>query len=107
MSDIPCAFNGHVCRRSVCKGKATSFFRTAKGTLWPLCDACNDRHKIVGAGMVKRGHPVTAKVIKASFDIPIDNEAVRTEFEAQDPEVITSVVRAADEMSRMLGSDDL
>lgn len=98
MTDIRCAFEGHRCRATICKGRAASFFRTAQGTVWPLCEACAERHKSVGMAMVQGGRLEVDKIVRAQFDIPIDDEAARHSFAVQDPERIRQVIDIVDMM---------
>lgn len=96
MVEPTCAFFGHGHRAGICQEAATSFFRTAKGTLWPLCPACCDRHKTVSVQMLRQGRLPTATVTRATFDIPIDAESLAT-FRAQDPSRIQTTLAQADE----------
>ena len=94
---IPCAFDGHAQRASICRGEATSFFRTAKGMLWPLCQACSDQHKKLVLDLAKDGPVKVEHLIGATFDIPLDDPETLLAWRAQDPEKVQSVIRSVDE----------
>jgi hypothetical protein len=91
---ILCAFDGHIQRAKICQGEATSFFRTAKGTLWPLCTACAEQHKKVILAIAHGVDP--NKLIGATFDIPIDDPEAVKMFKDQDPEIIRRIIRRVD-----------
>jgi len=95
-NDIRCSFEGHACRKAICQGEAASFFRTAKGTVWPLCEACGQRHKTVGMAMVQTGRVEASMVVEAKFDIPLEDEGTRKAFEDQDPGRISHVIGIVD-----------
>lgn len=97
-TEIRCAFEGHKCRAAICQGRATSFFRTAKGTIWPLCTACSDRHKTVSTSLAQNGRLEVDMVVRAQFDIPINNEVTRQAYASQDPERIRHVIEIVDMM---------
>ena len=93
--ELACAFLGHWHRADICQRKATTFFCTAKGTLWPLCPACCERHKLVATQLIKSGR-VQANIISAAvFDIPIDPDSLDA-YQSQDPERIASTFNQAD-----------
>lgn len=102
MPDIRCAFDGHVHRADICDGDAVTFLRTPKGTLWPLCAPCNERHKKLLLNMVGTQLDY-AHVIATSFDIPILDVLVE-EFRGQDPDDIRKVLARADAMHEALGT---
>jgi len=97
MVELVCAFFGHGPRADICQETATSFFRTAKGTLWPLCPACCERHKTVSIQMIEQGRLPATTVTRATFDIPIDAESLAA-FRAQDPSRIQTTLDQANEM---------
>lgn len=93
---IDCAFKSHTCRADVCQGEATSFFRTAKGTHWPLCPACSDRHKDISVSLAKDGKLAVGPIAGAIFDIPLDDPEALAAWRAQDPQRIQEVIRTVD-----------
>lgn len=97
MIELACAFYGHGKRADICQKEATSFFRTAKGTMWPMCPACSDRHKMVGTKIIGRGLISTDMMTEATFDIPINDESIAA-FRAQDPERIRATFAQAAEL---------
>jgi len=96
MVTIPCAFEGCIHRVDICEGTATSFFKTAKGTIWPLCRACTDQHKKMAAKLVANDQIEVLTAVGASFDIPLDDADTLAAFRAQDPQRIQRVLDAAD-----------
>jgi hypothetical protein len=96
---INCAFHGHVQRANTCEGAAQSFFRTAKGTLWPLCGACAQRHKELVLKVAQSGGIDAENAAGAVFDISLDDPDTLAGWEAQDPEMIQRVIRAVDQGS--------
>lgn len=101
---IRCAFDGHTQRASICQGEATSFFKTYKGTLWPLCPMCSDRHRDLVLKVAQRGDINAAIAAGATFDIPLDDPKALAAWKAQDPEKIQKVIRAVDVMWADQGS---
>lgn len=95
---IDCVFRGHACRANICQGTATSFFRTAKGTLWPLCPACSDRHKEISVSLVKDRKLAVAPIAEATFDIPLDDPDALATWRAQDPRRILDTIQAVDDI---------
>lgn len=96
MSDeLACAFMGHWHRADICERRATSFFCTARGTFWPLCPACNERHKQVAGALAKSGRVAPTIIAKAVFDIPIDEDSLHA-YSVQDPSKISSTFDQAD-----------
>jgi len=95
---ITCAFQGHPQRVAICQGKAKSFFRTAKGILWPLCQACSDQHKKQVLDLAqKEGGPIQVDHLKgALFDIPLDDYVTLTAWNLQDPRLIQEVIQKVD-----------
>ena len=93
---IDCAFKGHTCRADICLGDAASFFRTANGTMWPLCHACSDKHKDISLNLAKGGQLAVGPLVGATFDIPLDDSEALTAWRAQDPERILEVIRRVD-----------
>lgn len=94
---IHCAFHGHIQRASICQGEARNFFVTAKGTVWPLCEACAQRHKELVLRVAKNGGLDAENAAKAVFDIPLDDPEALSVWKAQDPEKIQRVIRMVDE----------
>lgn len=95
---IDCAFRGHSCRADICQGTAVSFFRTAKGTLWPLCQACSDKHKDISVSLVKDGKLAVIPIAEATFDIPLDDPEALAAWKAQDPRRILDTIQAVDDL---------
>ncbi len=93
---IRCAFDGHVQRSNICQGEATSFFRTSKGTLWPLCKACSDRHRKLVLQVAQQGGIDAKNAAGATFDIPLDDPEASEAFLSQDPDKIEKVIEAVD-----------
>ena len=93
---IDCAFKTHRCRANICLGVASSFFRTAKGTIWPLCSACLDRHKSISVNLLRDGQLAIAPFVEATFDIPLDDPETLAAWRVQDPERILDVIRKVD-----------
>jgi len=93
---IDCAFHGHAQRADICEGQATSFFRTAKGTLWPLCPPCAERHKQLILDLTRRQKIPVGSVAGAVFDIPLDDAEVLAAFQAQDPKRVEAVIGQVD-----------
>lgn len=94
---IDCVFSGHVCRRGLCEGAAQSFFRSAKGTVWPLCSACAEQHKRVSVRLAKKGKLAVMPLAGAMFDIPLDDLETLATWRDQDPETVSSIVQAVDD----------
>jgi len=94
---IYCAFNGHIQRASICQGEAKSFFRTAKGTLWPLCEACADKHKQLVLNVAKDGTIRPENLAEAVFDIPLDDADALASYQAQDPDKLRRIIQAIDD----------
>lgn len=94
---IPCAFDGHAQRSAICQGEAKSFFRTAKGTLWPLCDACAAQHKKLVLDIAKSGSIKVEALAEAVFDISLEDPDALAAYQAQDPEETTDIIRTVDE----------
>ena len=92
-----CVWSGHPMWES-CSGDATSFLRTAKGTLWPFCDACTEHHKVRSMRSYAEGGLATATMVKAQFDISINDPEALAAFAAQDPSKIGEVVENATRM---------
>jgi hypothetical protein len=104
MTELRCAFDGHVHRKDICQGEATSFLRTPRGTLWPFCVPCADRHKTLVTEMI--GTKIDHRhVVATTFDIPITDELVE-QFRTQDPDDIRRVLARADAMHAELLDDD-
>ncbi len=93
---IDCAFKGHGQRATICEEQATSFFRTAKGTLWPLCRPCAERHKQLSLDLAKSGRLAIGSVAGAIFDLPLDDAEVLATWEAQDPQRIEAIIGQVD-----------
>jgi hypothetical protein len=100
---IDCAFRGHSCRADICQGTATSFFRTAKGTLWPLCPACSDRHKDISVSMVKDRKLAVVPIAEATFDIPLDDPEALAAWRVQDPRRVSDMIQAVDDLHTEVG----
>lgn len=96
MGDIDCAFDGHLYRADICQGKAESFFRTARGTVWPLCPACSAQHKKTMVTLVEHHAIDTNMACGATFDIPLDDRETLASFQRQDPRIIEAVIEQAD-----------
>lgn len=95
-SEIPCAFDGNPHRIDICQGRATVFFRSAQGTIWPLCKGCSDRHKELMVQLVSEQRVGVPSAVGAAFDLPIDDPEVRQAFQQQDPDRIRRLIAAAD-----------
>ena len=98
MSEIPCAFDGNLYRVDICQGIAVAFFKTAKGTVWPLCTACSDRHKEMMAQLVAKQHIDINTAVGAVFDIPLTDAATLQAFQEQDPQRVQRIIAMADDM---------
>ena len=96
---IKCAFEGHAQRADTCQKEAKGFFRSKKGTLWPLCNSCAERHRKLVLEGLKAGGVTAQKAAKATFDIPLDDPETLEDFRRQDPEVLQSLIRMVDEKS--------
>jgi len=94
---VYCAFKGHIQRANICQGEAKSFFRTAKGVLWPLCQACADKHKQLVLGATKEGNIRLENLAGAVFDIPLDDTESLTAYQAQDPDKIRRIIQTVDD----------
>lgn len=94
--DIPCAFDGNIHRVDICEHKAAFFFKTAKGTIWPLCRACSDRHKETAVQLVADQRIEVLTAVGATFDIPLNDTETLAAFRAQDPQRIQRVIDKAD-----------
>ncbi len=95
-SEIPCAFDGNPHRIDICQGRATVFFRSAQGTIWPLCKGCSDRHKELMVQLVSEHRVGVPSAVGAVFDVPIDDFEMRQTFDQQDPARIRRLIAAAD-----------
>jgi len=93
---IDCAFKGHVQRAATCEMEAKSFFKTAKGTLWPLCPSCAERHKKLILDLTRKQKLPVGSVAGAVFDLPLDDPDLLAAFKAQDPQRIESVIGQVD-----------
>jgi len=93
---IDCAFHGHVQRANTCEGQAASFFRTAKGTLWPLCPSCAERHKQLILDLAKKQKLPVGSLAGAVFDLPLDDDEILAAWKAQDPQRIEGVINQVD-----------
>jgi len=91
---IDCAFKGHTQRASSCEKQATSFFQSAKGTLWPLCPSCADQHKKLIMVLAKK--LPSAALAGATFDLPLDDADLQVTYASQDPSRIDGVIRRVD-----------
>lgn len=96
MPNIPCAFCGNVHRVDICEREAVVFFRTAKGTIWPFCGPCAERHKETAVQLVADSRLGVMDAVEARFDIPIDDPDTVAAFKAQDPQRILRVLQHAD-----------
>jgi len=94
---IRCAFHAHAQRAVICKGEATSFFKTQKGTLWPLCGPCSERHRQIVLEVIKVGGVHVDAAAAAVFDIPLDDPETLATFRLQDPKALQRVIQAVDE----------
>ena len=94
--DIPCAFDGNIHWIDTCDGDAVVFFRTAKGTIWPLCKPCAERFKTTAVQLVADQRVDVGNAVGASFDIPLSDAETREAFRAQDPQRIQRVLDKAD-----------
>lgn len=83
-------------RRPHCGKEAESFFKTSRGTLWPLCRHCAALHKKLALSIAKKGGVPLNVLAGATFDIPLDNEKAQIEYARQDPETLKEVLRLAD-----------
>lgn len=93
---IRCAFDCHVQRVGICEGSAMSFFRTSKGTLWPLCRACACRHKELVL-RVARDVDI-GSVAGATFNIALDDPEALSTWRVQDPGRIQRIIQAVDRL---------
>lgn len=93
---LPCAFDGHAHRADICEGVAVVFFTTAKGTIWPLCQACSNRHKKVCAEMAQTGRIPQTDYTQARFDIPLEDPETLQAFASQDPRRISKILGKVD-----------
>lgn len=96
---IDCIFKKHSCREA-CEGDATTFFQSARGTVWPLCDACAEQHKTVSVRLAKQGRLAALPVAGATYDIPLDNPEILRIWNAQDPKKVLGIVAAVDKVTR-------
>lgn len=94
---LRCAFYGHIHRKDICEGEATSFLRTPRGILWPFCTPCADRHKKLVTEMVGTKAIDHRHVVATEFDVGITDELVE-QFRKQDPDEIKRVLDRADAM---------
>lgn len=91
---IKCVFAEHPQRADTCQKDACGFFRTQKGTLWPLCASCSERHrKLILAGL-KAGGVTARKAAGATFDIPLDDPETLEAFQAQGSEILEDIIRS-------------
>jgi len=97
---IECVFSGHSLREGLCDGKATSFFRSAKGTVWALCTSCADQHKRVSIGLAKQGRLAIKPLAGATFDIPLDDPETLAIWESQGPETVQGIIQAVDYVTK-------
>ncbi len=72
------------------------FFRSAQGTIWPLCKGCSDRHKELMVQLVSEHRVGVPSAVGAVFDVPIDDFEMRQTFDQQDPARIRRLIAAAD-----------
>ncbi len=93
---FPCAFDGNIHRIDICQGTAVVFFKTAKGTIWPLCRACSDRHKELMVQLVADQRIDVPTAVGATFDIPLDDAETQEAFKLQDPQRVRRVIDLAD-----------
>lgn len=93
---LSCAFNGSIHRIDVCEGVAVCFFKTAKGTIWPLCQGCSKKHKETAVNLVKTQRIEVLTAVAATFDIPLSDTETREAFRAQDPTRLQRVLELAD-----------
>lgn len=96
MPHLPCSFDGHAHRAEICQGTSTVFFKTAKGTIWPLCPACSKKHQEVAAALVKSGSVPESDSSGAQFDIPLSDPQTLQEYAAQDPERVAAIIGRVD-----------
>lgn len=95
-AELPCAFDGHAHRADICQGVAVVFFRTAKGTIWPLCRACSNRHREVCFKMARDGVIPETDYTEARFDLDLDDSETLAAFKAQGPERIAQILGKVD-----------
>lgn len=96
MSQIPCAFKGNINRIDTCQGNAAVFFRSAKGTIWPLCLGCAERHKETAVQLVADNTVEVQAAVGATFDIPLTDPDAQAAYKVQDPARIARIIEAAD-----------
>lgn len=96
MPTIPCAFCGNVHRIDICERDAVMFFRTARGTIWPFCRPCAERHKDTAVQLVADSRVEVMAAVGATFDIPLDDPEALEAFKNQDPHRILRVLQSAD-----------
>ena len=93
---LRCAFDGNIHRVDVCQGTAIVFFKTAKGTIWPLCQGCSDRFKESAVQLVADQRIEVLTAVGATFDIPLTDAETLEAYENQDPRRIPRVIGQAD-----------
>lgn len=79
-----CAWEGHPVWESTCLGVASCFLRTAKGTIWALCNTCSEYHKVRSIRSVSEGSLPADRVVNAKFDIPLDDPETFAAYKQQD-----------------------
>lgn len=72
------------------------FFRSAQGTIWPLCKGCSDRHKELMVQLVSEQRVGVPSAVGAVFDVPIDDPEMRQALEQQDPDRVRRLIATAD-----------
>lgn len=96
MVTIPCVFAGNIHRIDTCQGAAAVFFKTSKGTIWPFCRGCSDRHKDTAVQLVADQRIEVLTAVGSTFDIPLDDPDTLAEFRTQDPQRIQRFLDQAD-----------
>jgi len=84
--------------RSSCLGRATGFLRTAKGTIWPLCEACSEHHKTITVQSISKGHLPANSLVDAEFDIPLDDPETLVAYKQQGQSTIREIQGDAAEL---------
>ena len=97
MPTIACAFHRHIHRADICEGVAVKFFQTAQGTIWPLCEPCSERFKVMVRTCLAAGDIGPNHVTDARFDIPLDDPIILRAYLEQDPARLNRVLALAEQ----------
>ena len=96
MPHLPCSFDGHAHRAEICQGTAAVFFKTAKGTIWPLCAACSKKHQEVAQALAQNGGIQASDLSGARFDIPLTDPQTIQEHADQDSDRVSGIIGKVD-----------